>query len=455
METDSLGTVEVSRYALWGAQTARSLHFFAIGKQRMPPEIIHALAWVKWAAARVNNDLGLIESSRAQVIADAAHKVAVGEFDGEFPLSVWQTGSGTQSNMNVNEVVARLATQALDDMHASSQPIHPNDDVNLGQSSNDVFPSAMHIAILTQTNQHLLPALAQFHEAILEKSATFKGVIKIGRTHLQDATPMTLGQEFSGYAAQLAMCEHSIIQARSAVCTLAIGGTAVGTGLQTHPEFGVRVAALLADKLKLPFTRADNLFAAMAGHEALVALHGSLKMLAVALFKIASDIRLMGSGPRTGLGELKLPRNEPGSSIMPGKVNPTQVEALTMVCAQVMGHDVAVSFAASQGQLELNVYKPLIALNVLDSLRLLSDAMVSFSTYCIAGLEVDVARVQEHLQNSLMLVTALVPHIGYDASAKIALQAHASASTLREAALASGLVNAAQFSEWVNPQKML
>ena len=454
-ETDSLGTVEVPRYALWGAQTARSLHFFAIGKQRMPLEIIHALAWVKWAAARANKDLGLIASTKADAIADAAHKVAVGEFNDEFPLSVWQTGSGTQSNMNVNEVVAHLATQTLNSMDAGSQPIHPNDDVNLGQSSNDVFPSAMHIAILFQTNRHLMPALAQLQEALLEKSTAFKDVIKIGRTHLQDATPITLGQEFSGYAAQLAMCEHSIIQAREAVCALAIGGTAVGTGLQTHPEFGVRVAAMLADKLKLPLTRADNLFAAMAGHEALVALHGSLKMLAVALFKIASDICLMGSGPRAGLGELNLPRNEPGSSIMPGKVNPTQVEALTMVCVQVMGHDVAVSFAASQGQLELNVFKPLIALNVLDSLQLLSDAMINFSRYCVAGLEVDAVRIHAHLQNSLMLVTALVPHIGYDASAKIALQAHASSGTLLEAALDSGLVTVEQFNEWVNPLKML
>ena len=454
-ETDSLGTIQVPRYALWGAQTARSLHFFAIGKQRMPLEIIHALAWVKWAAAKVNSDLGLIDSSKAQAIADAAHKVAMGQFDDEFPLSVWQTGSGTQSHMNVNEVIANLAIQALGDTNASTKPIHPNDDVNLGQSSNDVFPTAMHIAILIQTNQQLLPALARLREAIMEKSAAFEDVIKIGRTHLQDATPITLGQEFSGYAAQLSMCEQSIDQARAAVYTLAIGGTAVGSGLHTHSDFGARVAALLAEKLELPLTQAENLFAAMAGHEALVALHGALKMLAVALFKITSDIRLMGSGPRTGLGELKLPQNEPGSSIMPGKINPTQVEALTMVCAQVMGHDVAVSFAASQGQLELNVYKPLIALNVLDSIRLLSDAMVSFSTHCVVGIEVDSARIQVHVQNSLMLVTALVPHIGYDASAKIAIQANNSGSSLREAALASGLVSADQFNEWVNPSKML
>ncbi len=454
-ETDSLGPVEVPRDALWGAQTARSLHFFAIGQQRMPLEIIHALAWVKWAAARVNGDLGLMEPARARAIAEAAQEVALGRFDGEFPLSVWQTGSGTQSHMNVNEVVANLASRALASRVAGAKPIHPNDDVNLGQSSNDVFPTAMHVAILVQMTQQLLPALAQLHEALVQKSVAFKDVIKIGRTHLQDATPVTLGQELGGYAAQLALCQQSLFQARAAVCTLAMGGTAVGTGLQTHPEFGARVAAMLADRLDLPFSQADNLFAAMAGHEALVALHGALKMLAVALFKIACDIRLMGSGPRAGLGELRLPQNEPGSSIMPGKVNPTQVEALTMVCAQVMGHDVTVSFAASQGQLELNVYKPVIALNVLDSIRLLSDAMHSFNTHCIAGIEVDAERVQAHVENSLMLVTALAPHIGYDAAARIAKQAHATGSSLREAALASGLVNAQQFDDWVDPRKML
>jgi len=441
--------------ALWGAQTARSLHFFAIGQQRMPLEIIHALAWVKWAAARVNADLGLMAPARARAIAEAAQEVALGGFDGEFPLSVWQTGSGTQSHMNVNEVVANLASRALGRRVAGATPIHPNDDVNLGQSSNDVFPTAMHVATLIQMTQLLLPALAQLHEVLLQKSIVFKDVIKVGRTHLQDATPVTLGQEFGGHAAQLALCQQSLFHARAAVCTLAMGGTAVGTGLQTHPEFGARVAAMLADRLDLPFSRADNLFAAMAGHEALVALHGALKMLAVALFKIACDIRLMGSGPRAGLGELQLPQNEPGSSIMPGKVNPTQVEALTMVCAQVMGHDVTVSFAASQGQLELNVYKPVIALNVLDSIRLLSDAMHSFNTHCIAGIEVDAERVQAHVENSLMLVTALAPHIGYDAAARIAKQAHATGSSLREAALASGLVNAQQFDDWVDPRKML
>lgn len=459
LEKDSLGSIEVPRDALWGAQTARSLHFFTIGQQRMPLAIIHAIAWVKWAAARVNCDLKLLEAQKARAIADASQAVALGSFDAEFPLSVWQTGSGTQSHMNANEVIANLATQALTKNAMGSAPavkrIHPNDDVNLGQSSNDVFPTAMHIAILIQTTRKLQPTLANLRGVLLEKSVAFKDVIKIGRTHLQDATPITLGQEFGGYAAQLAICEHSIAQASVEVCTLAIGGTAVGNGLHTHPEFGSRVAAMLAEKLKLPLHRADNLFAAMAGHEALVALHGALKTLAVALFKIACDIRLLASGPRAGLGELNLPANELGSSIMPGKINPTQVEALCMVCAQVMGHDVAVSFAASQGQLELNVYKPLIALNVLDSIGLLTDAMLSFNQHCIAGIVVNAAQIQAHVERSLMLVTALVPHIGYDAAARIAIEANDSGVTLREAALASGSVSAVQFDEWLNPRNML
>ena len=393
VETDSFGPIDVPIHALWGAQTARSLHFFAIGSQRMPMPIVHALAWVKWAAALVNADLHLLDPAVAQSIADAARRVALGELDTEFPLSVWQTGSGTQSNMNVNEVVASLASQALGGGLGDERSVHPNDHVNLGQSSNDVFPTAMHVAAVQQTVEALLPALEALISGLAAKAEEFKDVIKIGRTHWQDATPITLGQELGGYVAQLHLCQTSIHQALAAVRTLAIGGTAVGTGLNTHPQFGTRVAALLSDKLGIAFTRSDNLFAAMAGHEALVALHNSFKMLAVALTKIGNDIRLMGSGPRAGLGELQLPQNEPGSSIMPGKVNPTQVEALTMVCAQVMGHDVAISFAASQGQFELNVYKPLIALNVLDSIRLLSDAMRSLNTYCVQGLAVDLARM--------------------------------------------------------------
>lgn len=457
-ESDSFGAIEVPGGALWGAQTERSLRFFAIGQQCMPLEVIHAIAWFKWAGAQVNGDLGLLSAPRAQAITDAARRVAEGEFDAQFPLSVWQTGSGTQSHMNVNEVVAHLASRALvgDDLSAAAAvAIHPNDDVNLGQSSNDVFPSAMHLAVALEARDRLSPALTELCLALAAKSIAFAGVLKIGRTHLQDATPVLLGQEFGGYEAQLALCQASLRQALVAVHTLAIGGTAVGTGLNTHPEFGSRVAAKLARRLDLPLSQADNLFAAMAGHEALVAFHGALKMLAIALTKIGNDIRLMGSGPRAGLGELRLPENEPGSSIMPGKVNPTQIEALTMVCAQVMGHDVAVGFAASQGQFELNVYKPLIALNTLDSLRLLADAMNSFDRHCVAGLMVNSPRVDQLLNGSLMLVTALAPHIGYDRAAQIAKCAHDHGTTLREAALALGAVTAEQFDEWVDPRRML
>ena len=440
---------------LWGAQTARSLHFFAIGEQRMPLDIIHALAWIKWASACVNRDLQLQDPRKAQAIADAAQRVAHGEWDGEFPLSVWQTGSGTQSHMNVNEVIATLASRALGQGGSSPALVHPNDDVNLGQSSNDVFPSAMHIAVALTTQQTLLPALDELRAALAAQAQALASVVKIGRTHLQDATPVTLGQELGGYGAQLTLCRDSLVFALGAVHTLALGGTAVGTGLNTHPEFGARVCAMLANRLGLPLRQASNLFAAMAGHEALVALHASLKMLAVALTKIGNDLRLMGSGPRAGLGEVTLPQNEPGSSIMPGKVNPTQVEALTMVCAQVLGHDVAISFAASQGQFELNVYKPLIALNVLDSLRLLADAMRSFARFCVVGMVVNQARVDALLQSSLMLVTALAPHIGYDRAAAIAQHAQTHHTTLRQAALALGTVTAEQFDAWVDARHMV
>lgn len=455
IESDSFGAIEVPASALWGAQTARSLRFFAIGDQRMPLEVIHALAWVKWAASGVNRDLGLLDANKAQAIADAARQVASGDYDTEFPLSVWQTGSGTQSNMNVNEVIAALASRTLCSGAQTPHKVHPNDDVNLGQSSNDVFPSAMHIAVADQVKRRLLPRLHDLRAALADKAQSFGSIIKIGRTHLQDATPLTLGQEFGGYQAQLALCEDSIQHALGAVHSLAIGGTAVGTGLNTHPEFGARVAATLAAKLELPLLQADNLFAAMAGHEALVALHASLKMLAIALTKIGNDIRLMGSGPRAGLGELLLPQNEPGSSIMPGKVNPTQIEALTMVCAQIMGHDAAIGFAACQGQFELNAYKPLIALDTLDSIRLLADAMRSFTQHCVVGIEVNASRMQELVQGSLMLVTALAPHIGYDRSAQIAKHAQAHNCTLREAALALGLVSAEQFDLWVDARAML
>ncbi len=453
VETDSFGPIEVPVDVMWGAQTARSLQFFAIGDQRMPLPVIHALAWVKWAAAKFNGELKLLNAGKAAAIALAAQRVAAGEFDAEFPLSVWQTGSGTQTNMNVNEVVAHLATPS--GSGDAQQKIHPNDDVNLGQSSNDVFPTAVRIAVSLQAKLALLPALFELRQVLAGKVHAFEGVVKLGRTHLQDATPITLGQEFSGYAAQLALCQETVQHALTTLQALPIGGTAVGTGMNTHPEFGARLVLALADKLGLPLTQADNLFAAMAGQEALVAFHASLRMLAISLTKMANDIRLMGSGPRGGLGELKLPQNEPGSSIMPGKVNPTQIEALTMVCAQVMGHDTAIGFAASQGHFELNVYQPLIALDVLDSVRLLADAMGSFSKHCLAGITVNKARIDELLQRSLMLVTALAPHIGYDSSATIAKHALAQNCSLREAALDLRLVTAAQFDAWVDPHQML
>ena len=456
-ESDSFGPIEVPADALWAAGTERSRRFFAIGEQRMPLPIIHALAEIKRAAAETNLELGLLDAARAHAIADAAARVAAGEFDAQFPLSVWQTGSGTQSNMNVNEVVANLASLALGGTLGGAlgnvRKVHPNDDVNRGQSSNDVFPTAMHVAAVLMTRP-LLASLTRLRTALRAKAAEFADTIKIGRTHLQDATPITLGQEFGGYDAQLALAEAALHNALPATHALAIGGTAVGTGMNTDPQFGSRVAQRLAARLGAPFIVAPNLFAAMAGHEALVGLHAALRLLAVALTKIAGDIRLMGSGPRAGIGELRLPANEPGSSIMPGKVNPTQVEALTMVCAQVMGHDVAIGIAASQGHFELNVCKPLIAHDVLDSLGLLADAMASFTAHCVEGIEADTGRIAELLQRSLMLVTALAPHIGYDRAAKIAKQAHADGSSLREAALAQG-VSGADFDAWVRPADML
>jgi fumarate hydratase class II len=453
-ETDGFGAIDVPANALWGAQTERSRRFFAIGEQRMPLALIHAIAEIKRAGAEVNRELGLLDAAKADAIAAAAARVAAGEFDAEFPLSVWQTGSGTQSHMNVNEVIANLASRALGGEIGASRRVHANDEVNLGQSSNDVFPTAMHVAVALQLRP-VLAALQTLRAALRDKAREFERVIKIGRTHLQDATPITLGQEFGGYEAQLALAHDAIMHALPALRGLAIGGTAVGTGLNTHPEFGARVAAHLAERLHEPFEVAPNPFAALAGHEPLVALHGALKTLAVALTKIGNDIRLMGSGPRAGLGEISLPENEPGSSIMPGKVNPTQVEALTMVCAQVLGHDVALSIAASQGHFELNVYKPLIAHNVLDSMRLLSDAMTSFTSHCVAGIAVNPARTQALLDQSLMLVTALTPHIGYDRAAQVAKHAHARGLSLREAALAVGGVSAEDFERWVDPSKML
>ncbi|HVO07733.1 MAG TPA: class II fumarate hydratase [Burkholderiaceae bacterium] len=454
IEVDGFGPIEVPRDALWGAQTERSRRFFDIGTQRMPLPLIHAMAEIKRAAAEVNLALGLLDERKAAAIARAAARVAAGEFDAEFPLSQWQTGSGTQSHMNVNEVIANLASRDLGGEVGPKRLVHPNDDVNLGQSSNDVFPTAMHVATVLHARP-LLRALDDLRAVLRTRAAAFVDVLKIGRTHLQDATPVTLGQEFGGYEAQLALADEAFRQSLPAVHRLAIGGTAVGTGLNTHAQFGARVAARLAERLVAPFAVADNPFAALAGHEPLVALHGALKGLAVALIKIGNDIRLMGSGPRAGIGELQLPENEPGSSIMPGKVNPTQVEALTMVCTQVIGHDVALGIAASQGQFELNVYKPLIAGNALDSLRLLTDAMRSFGAHCVAGIEVDATRMRELLGRSLMLVTALTPHIGYDRAATIAKHAHRHGLSLREAALAVGGVSGDDFDRWVRPEQML
>lgn len=453
LESDSFGDIAVPAEAWWGAQTARSLQFFAIGEQRMPLPVIHAMAWVKWAAALANRDLRGLPAARALAMAEAAEQVALGQWDAEFPLSVWQTGSGTQSHMNVIEVVARLASARLGE--AGGPAIQPNDEVNLGQSSNDVFPTAMHLAVLLQARDQLLPSLAALQQALAEKATVFAGHIKVGRTHGQDATPVSLGQEFGGYAAQLEFCREQIEHGLAGLQALAIGGTAVGTGLNTHPAFGAEVAARLSQRLGLKLHQAPNLFAALAGHEPLVAFHASLRQLAIALTKIGNDIRLMGSGPRAGLGELQLPENEPGSSIMPGKVNPTQVEALAMVCMQVMGHDTAIGFAASQGQFELNVCKPLIILDVLDSSRLLAEAMHSFRQHCVEGLQADAQRMRLQLEGSLMLVTALTPHIGYRRSAAIAHHAHHQGGSLRDAALSVGGLSAEQFDAWVRPADML
>ena len=454
-ERDSFGTVEVPAERLWGAQTQRSLEHFAISTERMPEELIHALVRVKTAAATVNRTLGLLPADKAAAIEAAAGEVLAGSHAAEFPLSVWQTGSGTQTNMNVNEVLANRASELLGGERGEARRVHPNDDVNLGQSSNDVFPTAMHVAAATGIETHLLPALRALRTTLAAKSAAFADIVKTGRTHLQDATPLTLGQEFSGYVAQLELAEAAIAATLPALHALAIGGTAVGTGLNTHPEFGARVAAELARATGLPFRSAENKFAALAGHEPMVAAHGALKTLAAALTKIANDVRWLASGPRSGLGEISIPENEPGSSIMPGKVNPTQSEALTMASLQVMANDVAVGFAGAAGNFELNVFKPLIAHAFLQSVRLLADGMASFERHCARGIEANRARIAELMERSLMLVTALAPHIGYDRAAEIAKRAHAEGTTLRAAALALGYVAAADFDRWVQPAAML
>jgi len=453
-ERDTFGPIEVPAERLWGAQTQRSLRFFAVSTEKMPPELIDALVRVKRAAAEVNRELGLLDARKAEAIVAAADEVLRGEHAQEFPLSVWQTGSGTQTNMNVNEVLANRASEILGGPRGTGRLVHPNDDVNRGQSSNDVFPTAMHVAAALAVDRRLLPALRGLRETLDAKAKAFADIVKIGRTHLQDATPLTLGQQFSGYVAQLDAAGNAIAAARPAVLELAIGGTAVGTGLNTHPEFGARVAAKLAADTGLAFVSAPNKFAALAGHEPLLALHGGLKTLAAALTKIANDVRWLASGPRAGLGEITIPENEPGSSIMPGKVNPTQCEMLTMVAAQVIGNDAAVAIGGASGNFELNVYKPLIAHNVLQSIRLLADGCASFDAHCARGIAPNRERIAELMQRSLMLVTALTPHIGYDKAAEIAKKAHREGMTLKAAALALGYVTEAQFDAWIDPVAM-
>ena len=454
-ERDSMGIMQVPANALWGAQTQRSLQNFRISFERIPFALLHALALVKRAAASVNRDLGLLDANVAAAITQAADEVTSGRHDAEFPLVVWQTGSGTQTNMNMNEVLANRASELLGGGRGVECKIHPNDDVNKGQSSNDVFPSAMHVAAVRSIDQQLIPAIVALRRTLADKAEEFSDIVKIGRTHLQDATPLTLGQEFSGYVSQL---DHGLVHLNASLPhlhELALGGTAVGTGLNTHPEFAVRAAAELARLTNLPFVTAPNKFEALAANDALVHAHGALKTLAASLMKIANDIRWLASGPRCGIGELKIPENEPGSSIMPGKVNPTQSEAMIMICCQVMGNDVAINFGGSMGNFELNVMKPLIIHNFLQSIRLLTDGMTSFNDHCAAGISANIERIDELLHNSLMLVTALTPHIGYDVAAEIAKKAHREDTTLREAAIASGHVTAEQFDGWIRPEDMI
>ncbi len=454
-ERDTLGGIEVPADRLWGAQTQRSLQNFKISGERMPSDLIHALALVKKAATLVNFDLQALDEGKAKAIVAACDEVGSGVHDDEFPLVVWQTGSGTQTNMNMNEVLANRASEILGGERGEARLVHPNDDVNKGQSSNDVFPTAMHVAAAEALRQRVIPAVRALRAAFHEKARAFASIVKIGRTHLQDATPLTLGQEFSGYVAQL---DHGIVHLEAALphlSELALGGTAVGTGLNAHPEYAVRVAAKLAELTGHPFVTAPNKFEALAAHDALVHAHGALRTLAASLMKIANDVRWLASGPRCGIGEITIPANEPGSSMMPGKVNPTQSEALTMLCAQVVGNDVALTIGGASGNFELNVFKPLIIHNFLQSTRLLADGCVSFREHCVVGIAADEARIRENLNRSLMLVTALSPHIGYDNAARIADAAHKSGKSLREVALELGLVSAAQFDEWVRPEKMV
>ena len=454
IEQDSFGPIAVAANRLWGAQTQRSLEHFHISTEQMAPELVHALAQVKRAAAEVNRGLGLLDDAPADAIVKAADEVLAGLHPDEFPLAVWQTGSGTQSNMNMNEVLANRGSELMGGARGEARRLHPNDQVNLGQSSNDIFPTAMHVAAALAVAQAVLPALAQLRATLAAKADQFVDIVKIGRTHLQDATPLTLGQEFSGYVAQLDFATQLIAATLPGLLQLAAGGTAVGTGLNAHPEFGTRIAAELATRTGLGFETAPNKFAALAGHDALVAMHGALKTLATALTKIANDVRWMASGPRSGLGEITIPENEPGSSIMPGKVNPTQCEALTMLCCQVFGNDVAVTFGGASGNFELNVFKPMIAHNFLQSARLLADGMRSFDRHCARGIEPNRARIGDLMARSLMLVTALAPHIGYDRAAQIAKLAQHDGITLKQAALQLGFVNESEFDAWIVPLEM-
>jgi fumarate hydratase class II len=458
IEKDTMGPVEVPSSAYWGAQTQRSINNFKIGgvQNRMPVEIIHAFAILKKAAALTNTELGVLETPKSEIIAQVCDEVLTGQHDSQFPLVIWQTGSGTQSNMNANEVIAYrahvLLGGALDDV---KKKIHPNDDVNKSQSSNDTYPTAMHIAAYKMVAETTIPGVKQLRNTLAAKAEAFKQVVKIGRTHFMDATPLTLGQEFSGYVAQLDHGLRALNNTLSHLSELALGGTAVGTGLNTPQGYSELVAKKIADLTGLPFVTAPNKFEALAAHDAMVETHGALKQLAVSLMKIANDIRMLSSGPRSGIGEILIPENEPGSSIMPGKVNPTQVEAMTMVAAQVMGNDVAISIGGANGHFELNVFKPLIAANFLQSARLIGDACVSFDVNCAVGIEPNTPMIQRHLENSLMLVTALNPYIGYENAAAIAKKAHKEGTSLREAALSLGLLTSEQFDEWVKPEDMI
>jgi len=455
IERDSFGDIAVPSDRLWGAQTQRSLQYFDISTERMPRELILALALVKRCAAHVNLQLGVLDERKAQAIAAAADEVIAGRHEAEFPLSLWQTGSGTQTNMNMNEVLANRASRLLGGPLGSDRLVHPNDEVNHGQSSNDVFPTAMSVAAVRAIEGALLPALAALRDTLARKSQAYADVVKIGRTHLQDATPLTLGQEMSGWVAQLGHGIGHVEGSLSHLRELALGGTAVGTGLNTHPDFGRLVADTLSREAGTSFVTAPNKFEALAAHDAMVHAHGALKTVAAALMKIANDVRWLASGPRSGLGEIRIPENEPGSSIMPGKVNPTQCEALVMACCQVMGNDVVINIAGASGNFELNVCKPVIVHNVLQSVRLLADGARSFEAHCARGIEPDRGRIAELLERSLMLVTSLNPHIGYDKAAQIAKAAHHSGCTLREAAVASGHVTAEQFDAWVRPEDMV